>query len=314
MKTSPHKTQTPGPSAGGKAPSYAGTVAGREGFDPLCILVGDTQKTTWFEFWRERNVSATPPLVAEIARRAPGFLLHLGDLTARGQSGAHWRHFDRVFRPLRVAGIPLVPVVGNHEYYGLDVLAFRHYFARFPFLEKRKWRSFRAGDVGFLLLDGNFGGLTAAEDRAQREWFARALADLESDPGVRISVLAVHQPPFSNNRVVGCSPAVRRAFAEPFAASRKALLCVSGHSHAYEHFVEGGVHFVVSGGGGGPRHALALSGNRRLFRDLYAGPAVRFLHFCELRTAEGGLRVDVVRMGQDGAFDVADRFVATRGG
>lgn len=312
MTTTPPVNLVNGPPANGRVPSYAGTVTGREGFDPLCILIGDTQKTTWFEFWRERNVSATSALVAEIARRSPGFVLHLGDLTARGQSGPHWRHFDRVFRPLRDAGVPLVPTVGNHEYYGLDTLAFRHFFSRFPFLEKRKWRSFRAGDVAFIVLDGNFPGLTPEEDRSQREWFARALAETESDPAVRHSVLAVHQPPYSNNRVVGCSPTVRRAFADPFAAARKAMLCVSGHSHAYEHFIEGGVHFVVTGGGGGPRHALALSGRRRVFDDRYDGPELRFLHFCELRPVERGLRVDVVRMGQGGGFDTADHFVAER--
>ena len=66
-------------------PAYAGFSE----IDPAknhFILVGDTQRTSRLEFWRERNDRERQLILGEIARREPAFVVHLGDLTTRGGS------------------------------------------------------------------------------------------------------------------------------------------------------------------------------------------------------------------------------------
>ena len=305
MTVSPSSMPAPGGPPSGSGLGYRGPEGIRNS-DLVCTVVGDTQKPTLLEFWRENNAASTRRLVDEIARRQPGFVLHLGDLTARGMSRHHWQHFDSVFESVREAGIPVLPVPGNHDHWGLGRRALRPFHQRFPFFGRNAWASFRAGGVGFVLLEGNTFWMSRKDEKEERQWFAQTLADLEADPEVRFLVLASHQPPYSNNRSVGSSRWVRESFAEPFQRSPKAAFFFSGHSHAYEHFRQGRAHFVVSGGGGGPRHSLALTGAGRSYPDLYDGPAVRFLHFCELRMVHQGLRLDVVRCDPDGSFHLAD--------
>src|SRR5688572_9957704 len=108
-------------------PSYTGF----DGIDALrdrFLIVGDTQSTSRWEFWRERNSRERQALLGEMLRRDPAFVLHLGDLTTRGSSSRHWRAFDELFAPFRQRKIPYFPILGNHEFYGNDRVALRHYF------------------------------------------------------------------------------------------------------------------------------------------------------------------------------------------
>jgi hypothetical protein len=69
------------------------------------------------------------------------------------------------------------------------------------------------------------------------------------------------------------------------------MLVLSGHAHAYEHFVIGARHHVVSGGGGGPRVTL-LEGEARRHRDVFEGPSPRPFHYLRLRAVREGVRVE----------------------
>jgi len=270
-------------------------------------LIGDTQRTSWLEFWRERNAGRTARLVAEIARRRPDAVIHLGDLTFSGLSPAHWRHFDRSHQPLRESRLPLLPIPGNHEYYGWTRQSLRNYFDRFPSLEGRLWYEFVAGRTGFALLNSNFVELSLAERESQRQWYQEVLERWRQADEVDFIVTCSHHPPYTNSRVVGASETVVREFAAPFAQHPKAAFIFSGHCHAYERFGSGRPHFVVSGGGGGPRHPLRTAPGRSRYADRYAGPPVRFFHFCELAFGPGRLDLEVVRLREDGSFDVAER-------
>lgn len=48
------------------------------------------------------------------------FLADIGDLTDNGQSSWHWDSFLAVLTGSRAKDMPFVPVMGNHECYGLD--------------------------------------------------------------------------------------------------------------------------------------------------------------------------------------------------
>lgn len=63
---------------------------------------------------------------------------------------------------------------------------------------------------------------------------------------------------------------------------------ISGHAHAYEHFVEQGVQFVVSGGGGGPR--VKLREGSRAREDRFEGPSPRPFHYQAVEPRQDGVR------------------------
>jgi hypothetical protein len=95
-------------------------------------------------------------------------------------------------------------------------------------------------------------------------------------------------------------------FAEPFTRFRKTTLFFSGHSHSYERFQFRGKLFIVSGGGGGPRHKVYVDPADRRYEDLFAGPELRFFHFCEIELSEGSLNFRVHRLESDGTFTIVD--------
>jgi 3',5'-cyclic AMP phosphodiesterase CpdA len=292
-------------------PSYAGfreIDSGRTHF----IVVGDTQSTSGWEFWRERNDRQRRLLIEEIARRAPAFVVHLGDLTTRGSSEMHWRDFDELHRGIREKGIPYFPVLGNHDLYGSDRKALGLFFSRFPHLEGRRWYEFSWRGIGFILLDANLANLSPEEKLQQEQWYLSELERFDKQEGIDTVLAFCHQSPFTNSRVVDPSEKSRVYFADPFGRSLKAGLFFSGHSHAYERFEIEGTPFVVSGGGGGPRHRLYTEAGQRRYRDLYPGPDLRFFHFCEIETEEKALQFKVVRLEDDETFRAVDPLTVPR--
>jgi len=261
---------------------------------PTFLAVGDTQRTSNWEFWRERNFETTQKLLREMARRKPAFVLHLGDLTARGSSRKHWEYFDKWSKPLREAAIPVCPVLGNHEYYGRNNTALSNFHARFPYLHNRTWYSFSWRGVLFICLNGNFGDLEEKERAEQLTFYQGRLKQAEADPSCRFVAVCCHHPPYSNGKVVSPSAEVERLFAKPFEAFPKPGLFLSGHCHSYEHFFRSGKHFIVSGGGGGPRHKLNINPKTRRYNDLFKGPAKRFFHFLQITYRKEGLLVEVI--------------------
>ncbi len=286
-------------------PHYAGFTE----IDPAknnFIVVGDTQGTTLFEFGRERNDKERKIILAEIARREPAFVIHLGDLTNDGGSEKKWREFDDLNKALREKKIPYFPILGNHEFYGDNKKALQYYFDRFPYLEQRRWYSFNWKNIGLIMLDANFSSLSPEQIAQQARWYRGELEKFEKDKKVDYVIVCCHEPPFTNSRVVYPNKKVQDFFADPLVKFRKPCFFFSGHSHAYERFQQDGKLFIVSGGGGGPRHKLYIDPRKRRYQDLFAGPELRFLHFCEIESAPSGLNYKVLQIEPSGTFTVVD--------
>jgi 3',5'-cyclic AMP phosphodiesterase CpdA len=272
-------------------------------------VVGDLQRTSRAEFWKESNFEESRRLVAEIAARAPDFVVGLGDLVFQGSSRRDWEWFDTLTAPLRAAGVPILPVLGNHEYWVRRGPALRNVLARFPRLAESRWYAETYGPLRLLFLDSNEGALGAAAWREEAGWFLAELARAEAEAAVRGVVVFVHHPPYTNSTVTGDELHVRRAFVPPFAAATKTVAMVAGHVHSYEHFVRGGKTFLVAGGGGGPRVRLAEGAARRHLDDTFDGPRVRHFHFLLCAPVASGLDVEVVGLGKgDEAFLPLARF------
>ena len=273
-------------------------------------VLGDLQRTSRAEFWRESNTGESRRLVAEIAARGPDFVVGLGDAVFRGSSVRDWNRFDALTAPLRDGGIPYFPILGNHEYWMRRAPALRNYFARFPALAGRRWYAESYAGLGLVFLDSNEGPLGPALWNEQATWLEETLARLDAQREVSGVLVFSHHPPYTNSTVTGDEIHVQRAFVAPFAAAKKTLAMVSGHVHAYERFTRGGKTFLVAGGGGGPRVRLARGAGSRHADDAFAGPAVRPFHFLMCRPAAAGLEVEVVGLEKGGEeFRSLSRFV-----
>ena len=243
-------------------------------------------------------------LFREIGKRQPAFLIILGDLTARGSSSKHWEYFDTYSAPIRAQKIPVLPVFGNHDYYGSNKTALGHFFLRFPHLKKKTWYDFVFRNTGFVFFNSNFGDLSEKEKKEQQRWYLERLSRWEKDPEIRFSVVCCHHSPYTNSTVISSSSGVRENYAAPFRKLKKTAFFFSGHCHSFEWFVEGDKNFVVSGGGGGPRQRLNTNKKTRKYNDLFEGPSVRFFHFCELKIDEKGVSATVIEHKKNGFASV----------
>ncbi len=271
--------------------------------------VGDLQRTSALEFWRESNDAERERVVRELVHARPGFVVSLGDLVFDGASERHWGRLDALLAPLREADVPVLPVLGNHEYWGTNSRGLKNYFQRFPVLEGRRWYCLAQGRLGLVFLDSNFDELGDAQRRAQLAWLDATLSAFEEDPSVRGVLLLAHHPPYTNSTVTGDEHDVQEHLVPRVHRFRKVLGYVSGHVHSYERFMHEGKLFLVSGGGGGPRAKLATGEDRRHPDDLYAGPALRSFHFLLFHPGPEGLSVDVRGLPKGGeAFSTVDHF------
>lgn len=275
------------------------------------ILIGDTQNTSRFEFWRERNDRERQLIINELARREPAFVIHLGDLTVRGSSKKHWSQFDQHHKGLRDKKIPYFPILGNHEFYGNDERALQNYFERFPHLDERRWYRLTWKKVAIIMLDSNFSTLTKEQTEEQSRWYLSELEKCENDKNVEYVIVCCHGAPFTNSRVVTSNKKAKMYFADPFMRFQKTRLFFSGHCHSYERFQVDSKFFIVSGGGGGPRHKVSIDPSRRSFKDLFTGPEIRFFHFCEIKLSEGSFAFRVLGLEANEAFTAVDPLTIT---
>jgi 3',5'-cyclic AMP phosphodiesterase CpdA len=288
------------------APEFAGEVSLRSG---RFAVVSDFQRTSRAELWRERNLDERRRIIQRIAEEGPDFVAILGDLVFCGSSPAHWAEFDRLSAPLREAGIPILPVLGNHEYWVSPRRALAAFFARFPHLGGRHWYALAYGDLALTFLDSNRRWLSPARWKEQLDWYSEELARFDQDPAVRACLAMLHHPPYTNSTVTSDEVHVQRGFVPPFARSQKTVAMFSGHVHSYERFERDGKTFCVTGGGGGPRVRLSSGSRRRHADDLFSGPPVRLFHFLLCERAPEGLRIEARGLPKGSrSFETMDRF------
>lgn len=272
-------------------------------------IASDFQRTSRAEIWRESNEEERAIILEAIAREEPELLLMLGDLVFCGSSASDWKDFDAVAAPIREAGIPVLAVPGNHEYWVSPRAGLRNFHARFPLLEERRWHARRWGPLHLVLLDSNPRFLSSALWEEQAKWYAEEIARAGRDADTRGTLVLLHHPPYTNSTVTSDELHVQRFFVPPFQAARKTLAMLSGHVHSYERYERGGKTFVVTGGGGGPRIRLETGARQRHRDDLFAGPAVRFFHFLMAALTPGGIEFEMRGLPKgEKRFETMDRF------
>jgi acid phosphatase type 7 len=175
-----------------------------------------------------------------ILSEGSSFAASCGDLTSNGLTTQYGLFFDVESRLL--CRLPLVPAVGNHD---ADSIPTWYRFIVLPGNER--WHSFRCGNSAFHFLNDNESVLPDSE---QYGWFLNELLSDSADPHVRHVFVFFHLPPYTTSTVYSGNADVREYLCPLFERFKVAVV-FSGHVHAYEHSRVNGVHYIITGGGGG---------------------------------------------------------------
>lgn len=202
-----------------------------------------------------KNRKATELLFADVLVQNPAAFFLLGDVVNLGYSGRQWRPIDRYLQALQQGKVPVHAILGNHEVMGRPAEGQRKFQQRFPDHVPTGY-VVTYDTVAIVLLNSNFRFLSTNEDKEQLHFLQQTLDNLDADPAIHSVIVGCHHSPFTNSRIVKPSRDVEHKFVPPYLASKKAVLFLSGHCHAFEHYKVKGKDFLVIGGGGGLRQPL----------------------------------------------------------
>jgi len=281
------------------APSLSLTPSDAE---KTILVLSDTQAPLFWETLilpQHRNEEARQKIMELIlSEPAPAAVFHLGDVVARGSEEEDWKPIDDFLARLRARSVPVYAAIGNHDYMISSAEGAARFKKRFPEFPQ-SWFSVRILPLAFIVLNSNFGELTRQARAEQQKFYEEQLAVLEKDAEVKGIVVCAHHPPYTNSKIVSRSIEVDRDFVPLFLKSRKAKLFLSGHSHAAEHFIREGKHFLVAGGGGGLLHPLYLGSDARYEDHFILRTERRWFHYLRLQVNEEGWNVTFRMLRQD---------------
>ncbi len=194
-------------------------------------------------------------LLAQLRSEDPDVIVATGDLVLRGSDEGDWQRFFAIAGEV-LATIPYVSAIGNHDTgrtgdarrrFG-DVFALPAVVAGTERPAWAHWHSHDVGDVHLAMLDSN-----AYDEQAQLDWLDADLSAARAR-GARVLIAVTHDGPFSRGTHGGNA----RAAADyvPVLVRHRAALILSGHDHLYQRGRQGGLDYVVSGGGGAPLYAI----------------------------------------------------------
>ena len=193
------------------------------------VLLGSFRMALGPDSWEATDPRRSRAIVREVSHEEPDFVALLGDLVFCGSSEDAWLEYDRLTAPFKSAGVPVYPVLGNHEYWLSSRPALAKYFSRFPKLGGRRWYAARYGTLGLAFLDSNAQWLSPSMWRDQCAWLASLLRAWDEDETIRGSFVLLHHAPYARARATADTQRVQRDLVPVFAQAHKTLAMVSGH-------------------------------------------------------------------------------------
>lgn len=273
-------------------------VHAQEADSTVLCFASDTQKPMWIEtlfLKKDHNQQATKMLFEAVSKRKPAALFIMGDVVNLGYSNRQWKPMDAYLKTLRGNNISVYAALGNHEVMGRPGKGMRKFQQRFPEHSATGYVQVK-DSVAVVLLNSNFGSLSAEENKKQVDWYKETLANLDADSSIQFIISGCHHSPYTNSKIVGANKDVQEKFVPLFLASKKSRLFISGHSHNFEHFQKEGKDFLVIGGGGGLHQPLRTG--EGCTTDLAADYKPQF-HYLTVKRSNGELKVCSVRLKQD---------------
>jgi hypothetical protein len=283
--------------------------------DPLVLIAyGDTR------FTESRETAASSPnvrqaLIARIAQEDPAAIFINGDLPWHGVAGdyAVYRSETAAWRDKQLR---VYPSLGNHEFAGCDEAGCLDLWWRaFPELHGHRWYSVAIGHkVVGIALDSDASLEPGSE---QRTWLEAQVAEL--DRAVRLVLIVMHHPPVADVQTVKLvdhnprsNEQALAAYLKKAAAQSKAQFVLSaGHIHNYERFLQDGVMYLVSGGGGATPYDVD-----RTALDLYQSSDFPNYHYVRFELRGHTLIGEMIRLAdyaspQPQRWQALDRFEIT---
>jgi calcineurin-like phosphoesterase family protein len=278
------------------------------------VVYGDTRFTDPAD-----SVNSSPEvrrkLIEKITQEKPAAVLISGDVPLHGADADDYEVFEKETADWRKEGIRVFPALGNHELAGCSVLfqaaCLENWWNAFPELRGRRWYSVHMGELYILNLDSN---MDLKPGSMQAQWIAEQLQNLPT--GVHFVFISVHHPPIADSVVNDTYHNARpneKALAErveAVAAQRSDLkfVVVAGHIHNYERFEEGGVEYLIAGGGGATPYQVV-----RTPKDLYHGSAFPNYHYVKFVFEGERVKATMYRLAENGTFVASDRFELRKG-
>jgi Icc-related predicted phosphoesterase len=273
------------------------------------IFVSDTQEPMKVEKIRlkaNQNQLATSRIFTEILQRKPANVYMLGDVVSLGFNNKKWGNIDLFLDSCNKEGIVVNALLGNHDVMGRDKKGERNFNKRFPQNIRTGYVSV-ADSVAVILLNSNFSTLSKTAFAKQQNWYKETLRELDKTDSILVVIVACHHAPYTNSRIVGSSVRVQNNFVPAFIKSNKAQLFVTGHAHAFEHFLKQDKDFLVIGGGGGLHQPLDSSSKR--INDL-AWDYKPMFHYLSLHRLGNTLEVTSHALNKDfNGFETGHSFI-----
>jgi hypothetical protein len=264
------------------------------------LLYGDTRS----------DPNAHAQVLARMMEHPASFVVHTGDMVAKGIVEEQWREFfgtgADMFRDM-----PLYLAIGNHEEDNKQPPPpyLRMFVAPGKDAAHNNYYSFKFSNSRFIVLD-NFasvsvdmdcimrtGAFEECLDADQYSWLVNELYDGATDPDTDHVFVMVHMGPYSSKPNRSGSAEIR-SLLNLFARS-KVRAVFSGHDHYYEHGLsQNRLHYVISGGGGAPLYETDAAASVLTFpREILVSTSV--YNFQTVRV--DGNEIEVVSWEPDGS-------------
>ncbi|WP_321472931.1 metallophosphoesterase [uncultured Paludibaculum sp.] len=188
-------------------------------------------------------------IVGAIEKINPDLVFHTGDLVTDGLDTEQWPRFFDIERTL-LAKTAFYPVLGNHERNS------RRFYEFFDV--STPYYSVDWGGAHFVLLNSDLGN-SALSAQAREAFWSEQLRWLDEDLAkaqkAEFRFVVMHHPPFTavKSRQSGNTPVKAMV---PIFEKHRVTVVFSGHDHNYQHHLNNGVHYVVTGGGGAPLYPV----------------------------------------------------------
>jgi acid phosphatase type 7 len=181
---------------------------------------------------------------------SPDFIMHTGDLVADGNDTSLWPvFFDIEGALLRKAAF--FPALGNHE---------RNSGNYYAYLEARAYYSFDWGDAHFAVINSDLENAAPTKTGRDAFWQEQTRwleSDLDGAQRAAFRFVFAHHPPMTAvRRRQGDNPHMTAL--EPLFEKYRLSAAFFGHDHNYQHYLKGGIHYFITGGGGAPLYDVDL--------------------------------------------------------
>ena len=277
------------------------------------IAYGDMRFTNPSEI-TATNPAARQDLVAKIASEQPDAVLVSGDIPWRGlvEDYGEFRAETAIWRS---EGLHVYPALGNHEFSKCETPVclerWWNAFPELPQLRNRRWYSAQLGEKIYIVSLDSDAALTPGSE--QGTWLESQLAQLPRT--IKFVLFTLHHPPVADVQTMEHVDHNPRANEISLAdllrreelTSGARFVVVAGHTHNYERFLEDGVMYFVSGGGGAQPYKVDRSPS-----DFYKGNTFPNYHFLRFTLDGNTLKGEMVRLKDPAAstpeWEVKDKF------